>query len=105
MDGLEPVKEKAKKFGQLVKWYDFTDPNGGESGQKFGTVQITGVYMTPASSYPLQEFFMRNVAVKHGQAPVIHLMPKIYEMIQKRGDRPNTDHHSYHAFRRSRCGL
>ena len=76
-------QRKSQKFGQLAKWYDFTDPNGGESGQSFGTVQITGVYMTPASSYPLQEFFMRNVAVKHGQAPVIHLMPKIYEMIQK----------------------
>ncbi len=49
--------------------------------KKFGTVQITGVYMTPASSYPLQEFFMRNIDVKHGQAPVIHLMPKIYDMI------------------------
>lgn len=37
--------------------------------------------MTPASSYPLQEFFMRDIAVKHGQAPIIHLMPKIYAMI------------------------
>ncbi len=24
---------------------------------------------------------MRDIAVKHGQAPIIHLMPKIYEMI------------------------
>ena len=32
--------------------------------------------MTPASSYPLQEFFMRDITVKHGQAPVVHLMPK-----------------------------
>ncbi len=43
--------------------------DGRQSSQKFGTVQITGVYMTPASSYPLQEFFMRNIDVKHGQAP------------------------------------
>ena len=77
MDGLEPVKEKAKNWSacKVVRFH--RSKWAAKSGQKiFGTVQITGVYMTPASSYPLQEFFMRNVAVKHGQAPVIHLMPK-----------------------------
>ena len=70
MDGLEPVKEKAKNLRKPTKRHDFSITDGFASCQKFGTVQVTGVYMTPASSYPLQEFFMRDIAVKHGQAPL-----------------------------------
>ncbi len=81
MDGLEPVKEKAKNLVSLQSGTISPIQIAAKAAKKFGTVQITGVYMTPASSYPLQEFFMRDITVKHGQAPVIHLMPKIYEMI------------------------
>ena len=81
MDGLEPVKEKAKNLVSLQSGTISPIQMAAKAVKKFGTVQITGVYMTPASSYPLQEFFMRNIDVKHGQAPVIHLMPKIYDMI------------------------
>ncbi|WP_078394984.1 alcohol dehydrogenase catalytic domain-containing protein [Shouchella patagoniensis] len=53
-----------------------------ESVRKFGTVQITGVYGTEANGFPLGDFFTRNVSLKMGQAPVVHLMPKLYEMIE-----------------------
>lgn len=81
MDGLEPVKEKAKNLVSLQSGTISPLQMASQAVKKFGTVQVTGVYMTPASSYPLQEFFMRDIVVKHGQAPIIHLMPKIYEMI------------------------
>ena len=81
MDGLEPVKEKAKNLVSLQSGTISPIQIAAKAAKKFGTVQITGVYMSPASSYPLQEFFMRDITVKHGQAPVVHLMPKIYEMI------------------------
>ena len=81
MDGLEPVKEQAKNLVSLQSGTISPIQIAAKAAKKFGTVQITGVYMTPASSYPLQEFFMRDITVKHGQAPVVHLMPKIYEMI------------------------
>ncbi|MEW5569794.1 zinc-dependent alcohol dehydrogenase [Rossellomorea marisflavi] len=50
--------------------------------RKFGTVQLTGVYATEANRFPIGDFFSRNVSLKMGQAPVIHLMPKLYGMIE-----------------------
>ncbi|HIF1398783.1 hypothetical protein ABI013_13835, partial [Enterococcus faecium] len=75
------LSEKAKNLVSLQNGTISPLQMASQAVKKFGTVQVTGVYMTPASSYPLQEFFMRDIAVKHGQAPIIHLMPKIYEMI------------------------
>ncbi|MEI2666794.1 zinc-dependent alcohol dehydrogenase [Rossellomorea sp. LJF3] len=54
-----------------------------EAVRKFGTVQLTGVYATEANRFPLGDFFSRNVSIKMGQAPVIHLMPKLYDMIEQ----------------------
>lgn len=54
-----------------------------EAVSKFGTIQLTGIYATPADDFPLNLIFNRNVQVKTGQAPVIHLMPKLYEMIRE----------------------
>jgi len=45
-------------------------------------VQLTGVYGSEANSFPLGDFFTRNVSLKMGQAPVVHLMPKLYDMIE-----------------------
>ncbi|MFB4213421.1 alcohol dehydrogenase catalytic domain-containing protein [Shouchella sp. JSM 1781072] len=55
-----------------------------QSVRKFGTVQITGVYGSEANGFPLGDFFTRNVSLKMGQAPVVHLMPKLYEMIKNK---------------------
>ncbi len=49
--------------------------------RKFGTVQVTGVYGTEANNFPLGDFFARNVSLKMGQAPVVHMMPKLYDMV------------------------
>ncbi|GAF11643.1 glutathione-dependent formaldehyde dehydrogenase [Bacillus sp. JCM 19045] len=55
-----------------------------ESVRKFGTVQLTGVYGSEANGFPLGDFFTRNVSLKMGQAPVVHLMPKLYDMIEQK---------------------
>ncbi|KHE71514.1 dehydrogenase, partial [Halobacillus sp. BBL2006] len=52
--------------------------------RKFGTVQLTGVYGTEANGFPLGDFFTRNVSLQMGQAPVIHLMPELYDMIENK---------------------
>ena len=43
---------------------------------------MIGVYGTAADNSQLDLIFNRNVQVKSGQAPVIHQMPKLYEMIK-----------------------
>ena len=53
-----------------------------ESVRKLGTIQLTGIYATPADNFPIDLIFNRDVQVKSGQAPVIHQMPKLYEMIK-----------------------
>lgn len=53
-----------------------------ESVRKFGTIQLTGIYGTPADNFPIDLIFNRDVQLKSGQAPVIHQMPKLYEMIK-----------------------
>ncbi|RIN31497.1 glutathione-dependent formaldehyde dehydrogenase [Staphylococcus succinus] len=53
-----------------------------ESVRKFGTIQLTGIYGTPADNFPIDLIFNRDVQVKSGKAPVIHQMPKLYEMIK-----------------------
>src|SRR5699024_3811534 len=53
-----------------------------ESVRKFGTIQLTCIYGTPADNFPIDLIFNRDVQVKSGQAPVIHQMPELYEMIK-----------------------
>ncbi len=52
------------------------------SEPKFGTIQLTGIYGSPADNFPIDLIFNRDITVTSGQAPVIHLMPKLYEMIK-----------------------
>lgn len=49
--------------------------------RKGGTIQITGAYGARYNAFPLGDLFQRNVNIRTGQAPVIHLMPVLYEMI------------------------
>ncbi|WP_158737420.1 zinc-dependent alcohol dehydrogenase [Alteribacillus sp. YIM 98480] len=84
MDGtVPPSKEHGSKgdnqFGTISPIITASQAVG-----KFGTVQLTGVYGTEANNFPLGDFFTRNVSLKMGQAPVIHLMPKLYEMIENK---------------------
>ncbi|MBU8904973.1 zinc-dependent alcohol dehydrogenase [Desertibacillus haloalkaliphilus] len=51
--------------------------------RKGGIVSILGVYGTRYNMFPLGDFFSRNITLKMGQAPVIHFMPELYEMIKR----------------------
>lgn len=82
MDGTVPPNESLgsefdNQFGTISPIV-----TASKSVRKFGTVQLTGVYGTEANRFPLGDFFTRNVSLKMGQAPVIHLMPKLYDMIE-----------------------
>lgn len=49
--------------------------------RKGGTIQITGVYGARYNAFPLGDIFQRNVNLRAGQAPVIHYMPHMYELV------------------------
>lgn len=49
--------------------------------RKGGTIQVTGVYGGRYNAFPLGDLFQRNVNLRTGQAPVIHYMPYLYELI------------------------
>lgn len=81
MDGDITTKDRIKTIGGQV---GTIDPIilAARMVRKFGTIQLTGVYGTPAVGYPLHRIFSRNVTVKAGQAPAIHYMPELYEMVK-----------------------
>lgn len=49
--------------------------------RKGGTIQITGVYGGRYNGFPLGDIMQRNINIRAGQAPVIHYMPQMYELI------------------------
>lgn len=58
--------------------------------RKGGSIQLVGVYGMRYNAFPLGELFSKNITVKMGQAPVIHYMPELYQMIA-RGQLDPTD--------------
>jgi len=50
--------------------------------RKGGTIQLTGAYGAQYHAFPLGDLFQRNITVKSGQAPVIHYMPQMYELLR-----------------------
>lgn len=49
--------------------------------RKCGTIQITGVYGGRYNAFPLGDIMQRNVNIRSGQAPVIHYMPYMFELV------------------------
>ncbi|NGM82711.1 glutathione-dependent formaldehyde dehydrogenase [Paenibacillus sp. 7124] len=49
--------------------------------RKGGTIQITGVYGGRYNGFPLGDIMQRNINIRSGQAPVIHYMPYMYELV------------------------
>lgn len=49
--------------------------------RKGGMIQLTGVYGARYNAFPLGDIFERNVNIRSGQAPVIHYMPYMYELV------------------------
>ncbi|MDQ0428215.1 S-(hydroxymethyl)glutathione dehydrogenase/alcohol dehydrogenase [Planomicrobium stackebrandtii] len=82
MDGKkspsEAVQQKLMLQGGTLSAIDIAKDAVG----KFGTIQLTGVYGLTYNQFPLGNIFERNVTMKMGQAPVIHLMPMLYEKIE-----------------------
>jgi S-(hydroxymethyl)glutathione dehydrogenase/alcohol dehydrogenase len=81
MDGkkspLEYIEQKLKLQGGTLGPIQIAT----KAVRKFGTVQLTGVYGANYNNFPLGPFFSRNITLKMGQAPVIHLMPELYDKI------------------------
>ncbi|MFB4164288.1 zinc-dependent alcohol dehydrogenase [Alteribacillus sp. JSM 102045] len=51
--------------------------------RKGGNIQITGVYASRYNGFPLGDIFQRNVNIRTGQAPIIHYMPFLHDLIAK----------------------
>ncbi|MFP7473025.1 zinc-dependent alcohol dehydrogenase [Niallia taxi] len=51
--------------------------------RKGGTIQVTGVYGGRYNAFPLGDIFQRNVNIRSGQAPVIHNMPYLYNLVSQ----------------------
>lgn len=49
--------------------------------RKGGTIQVTGAYGARYNGFPLGDIFQRNITIKSGQAPVVHYMPHLYELV------------------------
>lgn len=77
MSPLEKVGQKLKMHGGSLSAIDI----GHKAVRKFGTIQLTGVYGSSYNMFPLGNIFERNVTLKTGQAPVIHYMPMLFDMI------------------------
>ena len=81
MDGektpRETVEQKIKLSGGTISAIRI----GMEAVRKFGTIQLTGVYGSKYNQFPLGNLFERNIQLKMGQAPVIHYMPTLFDMI------------------------
>lgn len=81
MDGkksaLEEIGQKLKVQGGTLSAIDI----GIDAVRKFGTIQLTGVYGSKYNMFPLGNLFERNINLKMGQAPVVHYMPKLFDMI------------------------
>ncbi|KQL19544.1 zinc-dependent alcohol dehydrogenase [Cytobacillus solani] len=84
MDGkkspLEYLEQKLKLQGGILGPIQMAT----KAVKKAGTVQMTGVYGGNYNLFPLGAFFVRNITLKMGQAPVIPFMPKLYEMIKNK---------------------
>ncbi|WP_078427939.1 zinc-dependent alcohol dehydrogenase [Alkalihalobacterium alkalinitrilicum] len=81
MDGkkspLEFIEQKLKLQGGTLGPIQIAT----KAVRKNGIVQLTGVYGSNYNAFPLGAFFARNITLKMGQAPVIPIMPKLYEQI------------------------
>ena len=51
--------------------------------RKGGTIQVTGAYGGRYNAFPLGDIFQRNVNIRSGQAPVIHYMPYLYNLVSQ----------------------
>ena len=82
MDGKMSLADKAQQKLKLQGGTLSALDIGLDAVRKFGTIQLTGVYGSSYNNFPLGNIFERNVELKMGQAPVVHLMPMLYKKIE-----------------------
>lgn len=81
MDGIMSTFEKIETALKLQGGSKSAIEIAAQAVRKAGTVQMVGVYGARYNAFPLGDFFARNITLKMGQAPIIHYMPKLYQMI------------------------
>ena len=64
---------------KITRWNSHPIQIATKAVRKYGTVQMTGVYGGNYNAFPLGAFWVRNINLKMGQAPVIHFMPELFE--------------------------
>ncbi|WP_396208866.1 zinc-binding dehydrogenase, partial [Exiguobacterium sp.] len=77
MSAVEKIEQKIGLQGGTLSAINIAK----DAVRKFGTVQLTGVYAEKYNQFPLGDFFTRNITLKMGQAPVVHLMPELFQKI------------------------
>ena len=81
MDGKMNMREKVEQKLKLSGGTTSAIEIGKDAVKKYGTIQLTGIYGMQYNMFPLGNMFERNISVKMGQAPVVHYMPMLYNMI------------------------
>ena len=81
MDGKMNMREKVEQKLKLSGGTTSAIETGIDAVKKYGTIQLTGIYGMQYNMFPLGNMFERNISVKMGQAPVVHYMPMLYNMI------------------------
>ena len=79
MSAMEKLGQKLKLQGGTLSALEASK----DAVRKFGTIMLTGVYGSNYNMFPLGNIFERNLTIKTGQAPVVHYMPMLYDMIVK----------------------
>lgn len=83
MDGKKTPKEAQEQQMGLVGGTTSPIQIGMQAIKKFGNLQLTGVYGSVYNQFPLGNLWERNIRISMGQAPVVHYMPILFDMIQK----------------------
>lgn len=79
MSPLESIASGLKLHGGALGGFVIAS----QAVRKGGTIQVTGVYSGRYNGFPFGDLFMRNINIRTGQAPVIHYMPHMYDLIVK----------------------
>lgn len=82
MDGKERKMEKIERLVSAQRGTTRPIDMASVAVKKFGTIMVTGAYLTPGANFPINNLFTRNITLKAGQTPVPHLLPKLYDMIR-----------------------
>lgn len=82
MDGKKTIVEQIESTLKLQGGTLGAIQIASQAVRKGGTVQLVGVYGMRYNAFPLGDLFSRNITVKMGQAPVIHYMPYLYQLVE-----------------------